>query len=173
MTKERRLEQHYRPGWWRLIAYLAAVLPFLFLVASLWIRPHFKWQETPDWKPVVALADLAWERRDLYEAQHLYTRAGRIASWREEWQGLIAAACGMSRLDGEKGPYSASHTFLLRAMIASEVKRSRTGIAAVAGAFSALGEHKAAAMVLGRMRADWPEEIDESADIGADCWKTN
>jgi hypothetical protein len=165
MINESRLEQDYRPGWWQVIAYLAAILPFLFLIASLWIRPDFKWQETPDWKPVLALAEASQRKGDLYEARTLYSRAGRLASWREDWQGLLAVACGMEKLDRRVDSYFNTHTILVRAMMAAESRQSRIGISAVAKAFTAIGEEKAASMVLSRVQTGWPEEAQDSPDV--------
>jgi hypothetical protein len=56
---------------------------------------------------------------------------------------------------------------LVRAMVAAEGKQSRGGIAAVAGVFAAVGQDKAASMVLSRIRADWPEELLDSSNVGA------
>jgi len=170
MPQESRLEQDYRPAWWRAIAYLAVILPLLFLVGSLWIRPNSEWQETPDWKPVLALAEASQRKGDLYEARHLYSRAGRLASWREDWKGLLAAACGMEKLERMRGSYFNTHTILVRAMMAAESRQSRVGISAVAKAFSAIGEEKAASMVLSRVQAGWPEEAQHSPNVdGGDC----
>lgn len=172
MFTEPHLKQARQPSWWRAVTYMAAILPLFFLVASLWIRPDFQWQETPDWKPVLALAEASREKGDLYDARHLYSQAGWLASWREDWQGLLAAACGMKRLDGVRGSYFSTHTILVRAMMAAEAKQSRAGISAVAMAFSAIREPKAASMVLSRIQTGWPDEMQGSVDVdAADCWK--
>jgi hypothetical protein len=167
---EPRAEPRAQPTWWRVSAYASAVAPFLFFVASAWIQPDLKWQETPDWKPVLALADAAWEKRDPYEAKHLYLQAGRIASWAEDWRGLLAAACGIQKIDREHGPYSGAHTLLGRAMLAAEMKQSRAGMTAVAKALTALGKPEAASLVLARIQTGWPEETQDSPAVdGGDC----
>jgi hypothetical protein len=165
-------EQSRRATRWRAIAYSTAIFPFLLTVALAWLRPGFYRTEIPDWKPVLALADALWEKGDLYEARHLYLQVDRIASWQQDWEGLTAAACGIKRLDGAEGPYSKTFAILVRAMRAAESQQSRAGITAVARAFAAIGQGKAATMVLSRTRPDWPEEMQESADIGAvGCWE--
>jgi hypothetical protein len=116
--------------------------------------------EIPDWRPVLVLADLSRQKGDPYEARHLYLQVDRIASWRKDWEGLVAAACGFKRLDRAEGPYSKTFAILLRAMIAAESKQSRSGIASVAKAFTALREPKAASMALARVRPDWPAEAE-------------
>ena len=91
--------------------------------------------------------------------------------WREDWGGLLAAACGMKMLDNESSPYSNVHTILVRAMMAAESRESRAGIAAVAGAFAAIGQNKAASMALGRIQTDWPEKIQDSTNVRTgNCW---
>jgi hypothetical protein len=165
------LREARRPMWWRLIGYTAAVLPLLFIVVAAWVDPDPEWQKAPDWKPVLAIAERSWESGDLYEARHRYLQAGRIASWKEDWEGLVAAACGMKRLDGVAGSYSNTHTFLVRAMTAAEARRSHTGILTVAKAFRSIGEHKAASMVVMRVRNDWPEETIQPAVRLEGCWE--
>jgi hypothetical protein len=157
--------------WWRLLGYLAAVLPLLFLAVSAWIDPDVERQRAPDWKPALARADASWHRGDLYEAKHLYLHAGRLASWKDDWEGLVAAACGVRRLDGVAGLYSNAYTLLVRAMTAAETRQSRAGIATVAKAFKSIGEHKAAAMVLARVRSDWREETIQPAVRFEGCWE--
>jgi hypothetical protein len=60
---------------------------------------------------------------------------------------------------------------LVRAMMAAESRQSRAGIAAVAKAFKSIGQHKAAAMVLGRVRGDWPEQTIQPAVRLEGCWE--
>jgi hypothetical protein len=171
MSAPSALKQIARPAWWRLVGYLAAVSPLLFIVFSAWVNPHVEWQKAADWKPALALAERSWESGDLYEARHRYLQVGRIASWKEDWEGLVAAACGMKRLDGVAGLYSNTHTILIRAMAAAETRQSRAGIFTVAKAFQSIGEHKAGAMVLARVRSDWPEETIQPPVRLEGCWE--
>lgn len=160
---------HLKPNhaWWaRVIAYFAVFLQFLLLVLFAWLGSDFNFQEIPESKPLLGLADAAWEKGDVYEARYWYWRAGRIASWRDDWQGVLAAACGMKKIDREN---------TLRfwfALIAAERRQSRPGISAVASALAAIGAHKAAAMVSARIRTDWPEETDSLSSVHrGDCWE--
>ena len=103
-------------------------LSFIFVsVGFAWMRPDFNREEIPDWRPVLARAEASMEKRELYEARSFYSRAARLASWREDWGGLLAAACGMKMLDHESGPYSNVHTILVRAMMAAERQRKSSG----------------------------------------------
>ena len=155
----------------RAITYGAVCLPFLFLLVFMWIQPDFNRQETPDWKPVFALGDVAREKGDWYNAKALYSQAGKFAARREDWAGLLAAACGMKKLETERGPHPATNALLLHAMVAAEARQSRIGTAAVAKAFAALEEEKVASMVSSRIQKSWPEEINDSRYVVlSDCW---
>ena len=161
-----------RKSWWA-ITYRASLLVFLVLAALTWTQCDFSGREIPDWKPVLALADAAWGKGDLYYAKHLYLQAGKFAVWRDDWAGLLAAACGIKKLERERGPYSSTNALLLRAMVAAEKRQSRSGLVAVAKAFAALGEDKVASMVLSLVGKDWVEETNDSADIvSPGCWDT-
>jgi len=148
------------PAWWRAAGCIAAVLPFLFLVALASLRPDFNRPGTADWKSVLALANAFWENGDGYEARHLYLQVERIAAWHHDWKGLVAAACGVKRLDGARGPYSKAFQILLRALVAAQNRQSHQGVVIVAEAFGVLGEHKAAEMALAHIRSDWPAETE-------------
>ena len=166
-----RSEPNHRAQSWRGVAYLAVLVPVLFLGALAWMRRDFRNPEIPDWKPVLALANTAQEKGDLYYAQSLYSQAGRLAALREDWAGLAAAACAMNKLDKQKSRYSPTNALLLRAMIAAETKQSRSGMAAVAKAFAGLGESEVASMVLSRIQKNWVEEANDSANVlSSGCW---
>ena len=154
-----------RPKSWWAISYQASLLAFLILGVLTWRQCDFSGREIPDWKPVLVLADAAREKGDLYYARHLYLQAGKFAVWRDDWSGLLAAACGIKTLERERGPYSSTNALLLDAMVAAENRQSRSGLVAVAKAFAALGEDKVASMVLSRVGKDWVEETTDPADI--------
>ena len=157
-------------SWWA-ITYRTSLLAFLVLAALAWTQCDFSGREIPDWKPVLALADAAQEKGDLYYAKHLYLQGGRLAVWRDDWVGLLAAACGTRKLERERGPYSSTNALLLRAMVAAEKRQSRSGVVAVAKAFAAFGEDRVASMVLSRIGKNWVEETNDSADIvSPGCW---
>jgi hypothetical protein len=162
---------NHRTKSWSAIIYRASLLAFLVLAALAWTQCDFSGREIPDWRPVLALADAAQEKGDLYYAKSLYLQGGRLAVWRDDWAGLLAAACGVKKLEREKGPYSSTNALLLRAMVAAEKRQSRLGLVAVGKAFAALGEDKVASMVLSRMGKNWIEETNDSADIvSPGCW---
>jgi hypothetical protein len=156
-------QQSRRAAWWRTIGYATAILPFLFMVALAWLRPEFNRSEAPDWKPVVARANAAMEKGDLYEARYLYGQVDQIAAWKEEWEGLIAAACGFTKLDGAPGPYSRSLTILFRAAMIAENKQSRQAMVTIAQAVQVMGKHEAASKIMARIRSDWPQEMQADA----------
>ena len=157
-------EQSRLPAWWRLIGYIGAVSPFLLLLVLAWLRPDFNRTEIPAWQPVLALAEASSKQGNLYEARHLYSQVERIAAWRREWEGLVAAACGIKKLDGARGPYSRASQVLLRGLIAAQNRKSRQGVATVAKAFDSMGEHKAAQMARALSRSDWPGETAPSLE---------
>jgi hypothetical protein len=153
------------------ITYPASLVVFLVLAALTWTQCDVSGRETPDWKPILARADAAWGKGDLDYAKHLYLQAGKFAVWRDDWAGLLAAACGIKQLERERGPYSSANALLLRAMVAAEKRQSQSGLVAVAKAFAALGEDKVAFMVLSLVGKDWVEETNDSADIvSPGCW---
>ena len=164
-------EQDYRPNWWRPITYTAVLLSILFLGILAWRSLDFSNPDIPDWKPVLALAATAQEKGDLYYAKSLYLQAGSHAARREDWEGLIAVACAIYKLDKQKDHYSPTNQLLLRATLAAEMKQSRSGMTAVAKAFMGLGEDKVASMVVSRIQKDWPENITDSAHaLSLGCW---
>ena len=137
-------------SWWA-ITYRTSLLAFLVLAALAWTQCDFS--------------------GDLYYAKSLYLQGGRLAVWRDDWAGLLTAACGIKKLERERGPYSSTNALLLRAMVAAEKRQSRSGLVAVAKAFAALGEDKASSMVLSRIGKNWVEETNDSADIvSPSCW---
>ena len=163
------IESIARPGrWWFAVAIF---LSFFFMVGFALMRPDFNRQEIPDWRPVLALAEVSVEKGELYDARSLYARAARLASRRDDWGGLLAAACGMKLLDNASGSYFNVHTTLVHAMMAAESRQSRAGIAEVSRAFAAMGNDEAASMVLGRIQTDWPAETQESTNVHiGGCW---
>lgn len=157
-------------SWWA-ITHRASLLVFPVLAALTWTQCDFSGREIPDWKPILARADAARGKGDLDDAKHLYLQSGKFAVWRDDWVGLLAAACGIEQLEEERGPYSPAHALLLRAMVVAEKRQSQSGLVAVAKAFAALGEHEAASMVLSLVGKDWVEETNDSADIvSPGCW---
>ena len=170
ITKPHSQENLRARSCWK-ISYRASVLAFLVLMALTWTQCDFSRRENPDWKPVLARADAAQKRGDLYYAKHLYLQAGKFAVWRNDWAGLLAAACGTKTLEKEKGPYSSTNALLLSAMVAAKKNQSRSGLAAVAKAFAALGHDEVASMVLSLVGKDWVEETNDSTDIvSPGCW---
>src|SRR5215813_9990303 len=156
-------------SWWA-ITYPASLLAFLVLAALTWTQCDFSRREIPDWKPVLALADAAQEKGDLYYAKSLYLQGGRLAVWRDDWSGLLAAACGIKKLERERGPYSSINALLLRAMVTAEKQQSRLGLVAVAKAFTALGEDKVASTALSHIGKNWVETNDSADIVSAGCW---
>jgi hypothetical protein len=164
-------DQSRRTARWKTIGYLVVIGSFFLMVALAWLRPDLNRAEIPDWRPVLALADAAQEKGDLHAARHLYLQVDQIAASQQDWEGLVAAACGIKRLDGAKGPYSKTFAILGRAVLAAESRQSRAGIAAVAGVFAAVGQDKVASMVASRIGPDWPEELLDSSNVDAvGCW---
>ena len=149
-----------------------AVSLLLVLMASLGACPDSSRQETHDWKAALALADNAWRRGDLLEAQSAYLRAARIASWKDDWKSILTAACGMKRIEGARGLYLNTRSVLVLAMVGAERKRSEAGLRAVANALTAIGEQDAAAMVLSKIEPGWRQPDDDSPDDVTlwDCW---
>jgi hypothetical protein len=145
-------------GWCRMTAYMLAVAPLLVMFVLAALYPNLNRTEIPDWRPILSRADESWSRGDLYQARHLYLQADRVASWRQDWAGLVATACRINRMDGANGPYSRTFSILLRASTAAELGQSRQGVATVAKSFSLLGADEAAAAILARIQPSWPND---------------
>ena len=155
----------------RAILYGALALSLLFSITLTWMLRDLKPTEVPSWKAVLALAEVAQEKGDLYDAKALYSQAGGLAAWNDDWAGLLATACGLDKLEKKPSRYSARDALLLRAMAAAEKKQSRAGMTAVAQAFTSLGKHEPASMALSRIRNNWPAEQNDSGNvIRSDCW---
>jgi hypothetical protein len=151
--------------------YWAVLLLFVVLVVVLWTRLNFSAQKLSDWKPVLVLADTALQRGDLHYAKGLYLQAGRLSGERDDWTGLLAAACGMSKMERQRGRHSQTTVLLLSAMAAAQARQSRSGLVAVANAFTAQGQDKVASMVLSHAGKNWVEETSNSAAVvPLDCW---
>ena len=156
---------------WRPVTYGVVLLLFLFLAVLIGTQWDFSGRETPDWQPALALADKARERGDLSYAKSLYAQAGRLSASRDDWAGLLATACGMKKLEKQRGRHSETTVLLLSAMAVAKTKQSRSGLVAVAKAFTVLGQDKVASMVLSHSGKDWVEEASNPADlVSLDCW---
>ena len=90
----------------RVITYISAISPLLLLIVLANIYPDLNRTEIPDWRPLIARADEMLNRGDRYEARRLYLHVDRVAYWQKDWEGLIAAACGINKLDGVSRPRS-------------------------------------------------------------------
>jgi hypothetical protein len=159
--------------WCRVIAYGAVFIPFLLALTLAHMQPELDNQELPDWKPMLALAEVMREKGELANASDLFSRAGRLAGWKEDWAGLLAAACGMKKLHGDTGPHSVTHALVLRAAVAAETRQSRSGLAAAAQALAALGENKAAARLSSLVHQNRATEASAlSGSLSPNCWSS-
>lgn len=147
----------------RVITYIiVAVSPVLLLMVLARVYPDLTRAEIPDWRPLISVANAALSRGDRFEARRLYLQADRVAYWRKDWEGLVAAACGINRLDGAARPYSKTLSILLRASTTAERAQSRRGLATVAKSLSLLGSDEAASAILARAQPSWPYEVTSS-----------
>ena len=168
MFTEPHLNQGRKPRWWSPpISSIGPVILLFFLFGLLvgYWRMGLDIQEwgVPDWRPVLTQADLSRKNGDLYQAKVFYSQAAWIASWREDWEGLVAVACGIKRLGRVEGLFGTTYSLLARAMLAAESKQSRAGMDTVAKAFTAMGEHNAASVALSRIQKGWAEPTGESS----------
>ena len=163
--------ENLRAKSWRTITYRASLLALLVLAALAWTQCDFSGREIPDWKPVLALADAAQEKGDLYHAKSLYLQGGGSQSGATIGQGYSPRLAGLKSWKEKEDLIPRQMRLLLRAMVAAEKRQSRLGLVAVAKAFAALGEDKVASMVLSRSGKNWVEETNDSADIvSPGCW---
>ena len=149
----------------RVITYVVAVSPLLLILVLAGLYPDFNRTEIPDWRPLVSVGDKAMNGGDRYEARRLYLQADRVAYWRKDWTGLVAAACRINKLDGMNRPSSKAISILFRASTTAEVAQSYRGLATVALSLSMLGSDAAASAVLNRIQAHWPTEPVRADDL--------
>ncbi len=150
--------------------FLGFILLSFFLLT--WMGRDSRPAEIPSWQPVFSFAEIAREEGELSNAKELYSQAGTFAASRDDWAGLLAAACGLNRLKQKTSAYSAIEAILLRAMTAAEKTRSRRGLIAIAKVFTLLGNDRSAAVALSRVENTWPTENSETADVvSSECWK--
>jgi len=142
----------------RVITYIAAVSPALLLIVVASVYPDLTRTAVPDWRPLISLADEASNRGDQYEARRLYLQVDRVAYWQKDWEGLVAAACRINKLDGVNRPNSKALSILFRASTTAERAQSRQGLATVAKSLALLGSDQAASAVLARIQPSWPNE---------------
>jgi hypothetical protein len=84
------------------IPYRASLLAFLVLAALTWSQCDFSGREIPDWKPVVALADAAQEKGDLYYAKSLYLQGGGSQSGATIGRGYSPPPAGLKSWKGKE-----------------------------------------------------------------------
>ena len=149
----------------RVITYIMAVSPHLVILVLAGLYPYLNRTEVPDWRPLISVGDQAMNSGDRYEARRLYLQADRVAYWRKDWEGLIAAACRINKLDGVSRPSSKAVSILFRASTTAELVQSYRGLATVALSLSMLGSDAAASAVLSRVQAHWPTEPVRSEDL--------
>ena len=149
----------------RVITYTAAVSPLLLILVLAGLYPGFNRTEIPDWRPLISVGDKAMTGGDRYEARRSYLQADRAAYWHKDWEGLIAAACRINKLDSVSRPSSKAVSILFRASTTAELAQSYRGLATVALSLSRLGSDAAASAVLNRIQADWPTEPVRSDDL--------
>lgn len=142
------------PRWAVLIKTLPLLLLALgFLSVALWRGEPSKAPDrsTPLWKPSLEQAEISRKKGDLYGAANFYAYAAQAASAEDDWEGLLAVACGLQKMGDSLGPPLSSHTILSRAMAAAQRKQSTEGLQAVAIAFKMSGEWFAA-MAISRIQ---------------------
>ena len=149
----------------RALPYIAALSPLVLMLVLASIYPHFNRREIPEWRPIISLADAAANRGDQLEARRLYLQADRVAYRRQDWEGLVAAACRINKLDGINRRPSKALSILFRTSTTAERAQSYRGVATVGLTLSMLGSDEAASAVLDRIQPNWPNDPITSDDL--------
>jgi hypothetical protein len=153
-----------------LIGPVLLVLVVLGLAVKWWAVPRISAPPAREWEPAVAQAELSKEKGDLYRAWSYYAEGAQLASAADDWQGLLAVACGLQKLGDSLEPSMNSHTMLIRAMMAAHRKHSSEGLEAVATAFRVTGEWFAS-LALSRIQESWPSKSWMARELeGESCW---
>ena len=142
-------------------AFLACLLALLVLGLLREARelPSARWQDR------LNEAEVAMRNGDIYAARSFYSQTARIASWTDDWTGILAAACGLKKIERPRDNYFATRATLVRAMIAAQNQRSAQGLNAVADAFVGIGELDAAALARSHIPTDAPEGTAQSSQL--------
>ena len=135
------------------------------LLALLGLLPEARELPSAHWQNRLNAAEAAMRNGDIYSARSFYSQAARIASWTDDWTGILAAACGLRKLERPYDNYFATRTTLVRAMIAAQSQRSEQGLNAVANAFARIGELDAAALARSRIPMDAVESTAQSSSV--------
>lgn len=153
---------------------LPLMLALVFLASALWWRGPSKVSERPIllWKHSLKQAEISRKEGDLYRASSFYAHAAHMAASVDDWEGLLAAACGLQRLGEVPGPGMNSHAVLMRAMVAAERKQNTEGLETVATAFKATGEWFAS-LALSRIQESRPGGRQMARELKREtCWPT-
>src|SRR5947208_6908375 len=126
----------WRPTLTALIGPVLLVLVLLGLAGKWWTAPRISAPASRNWEPALAQAELSKEKGDLYRAWSYYAESAQLASAADDWQGLLAVACGLQKLGDSLEPSMNSHTMLIRAMVAAHRKHSSEGLEAGAMYFN-------------------------------------
>ena len=161
--RERGHSNLSNPGLRRAAGFAGVALAYFLALPVLGSLPESGQQSAARWQDTLSEADTALRNSDIYTARSLYSRTARIASWSDDWIGIVAAACGLKKLEKPRDDYYATRTMLVRAMIAAEKERSALGLNAVANAFTSIGEPNAAAMARGRIPVAAPESAAKNS----------
>ena len=162
VTTARRYESYSISGLRRRAVFASVPLTCLLALLVLGSLRESRELPTARWQDRLQAAEAAMLHGDTYSARSLYLQTARIASWSNDWTGVLAAACGLKKIERPRDNYFATRTTLVRATIAAQNQRSALGLNAVANAFASIGEHNAAAMVRSRIRIDAPEGAAQS-----------
>ena len=174
MFTESRLDHEKTASWsstlTALICPVLLVLVVFGLAVKWWAVPRVSAPPGRNWEPAVAQAELSKEKGDLYRAWSYYAEGAQLASAADDWQGLLAVACGLQKLGDSLEPSMNSHAMLMRAMVAAHRKHSTEGLQAVAMAFRVSGEWFAS-LALSRIQESWPSRSRMARELGGEtCW---
>jgi hypothetical protein len=151
----------------KILGPLALVLVFLWLF--LWWRAPSKVNEqpVPIWKHSLEQAEILQKEGDFYGASGFYAHAARLAASVDDWEGLLAVACGLQKIgDPLESPMN-SHAILIHAMLAAQRTQSTEGLQAVAMAFKLTGEWFAS-IALSGIRKNWFQQRLTPGELNPD-----
>src|SRR5687767_11905312 len=139
VTTARRYESYSISGLRRRAVFASAPLTCLLALLVLGSLRESRELPTARWQDRLQAAEAAMLHGDTSSARSLYSQTARIASWSNDWTGVLAAACGLKKIERPRDNYFATRTTLVRATIAAQNQRSALGLNAVANAFASIG----------------------------------
>jgi hypothetical protein len=153
---------------------LPLVLLLVLIAGLLFQSPHAFKAPPIEWKKRLTWADGAVRKNDIYGALAIYDQVFREASFAEDWEALLAVACGLIKLRRLRGIGLTAETVLVRIIPTAAEQHSWRAVRCAAKGLKSLGVADIASATLSRIPEDWLAENDgNESQQGDACGSCN